>query len=50
MDQPFSCLCGTERCIKTIKGAKDIDQSVLETYFINDHIKVMKEEQNKSAQ
>lgn len=31
MDQPFSCQCGTERCIKTIKGAKDIDQSVLET-------------------
>lgn len=50
MDQPFSCLCGTERCIKTIKGAKDIDQSVLETYFINDHIKLMKEEQSKSAQ
>ncbi|GAA5879669.1 hypothetical protein JCM3774_002401 [Rhodotorula dairenensis] len=50
MDQPFSCLCGTERCIRTIKGAKDIDQSVLATYFVNDHIKAMKEEQSKSTQ
>ncbi len=29
MDQPFSCLCGTERCIRTIQGAKDIEPSIL---------------------
>lgn len=29
MDQPFSCLCGTERCLGTIKGAKDIPSDTL---------------------
>ncbi|BGP56455.1 hypothetical protein JCM8202_001805 [Rhodotorula sphaerocarpa] len=49
MDQPFSCLCGTERCIRTIQGAKDIEPSILNGYFVNDHIKRMKEAQQKKA-
>ncbi|GAA6028513.1 hypothetical protein JCM8097_007258 [Rhodosporidiobolus ruineniae] len=45
MDQPFSCLCGTERCLGTICGAKDIEPAVLDQYFVNNHIKAMKAHQ-----
>ena len=30
MDQPFHCLCKTERCLSTIQGAKHIEQSILD--------------------
>lgn len=30
MDQPFHCLCKTERCLGTIQGAKHIEQGVLD--------------------
>ncbi|GAA5873943.1 hypothetical protein JCM16303_002637 [Sporobolomyces ruberrimus] len=50
MDQPFSCLCGTERCLGTIKGAKDIPSDTLIGYFVNDHIKAMKSHQAQQSQ
>ncbi|GAA6064560.1 hypothetical protein JCM10212_006206 [Sporobolomyces blumeae] len=45
MDQPFSCLCNTSRCLGTIQGAKGISSDVLDQYFVNDHIKAMKAHQ-----
>ncbi|GAA5824992.1 hypothetical protein JCM11251_006055 [Rhodosporidiobolus azoricus] len=45
MDQPFSCLCGTDRCLGVIRGAEHIEKEVLNSYFINDHIKAQKEHQ-----
>ncbi|GAA5867840.1 hypothetical protein JCM8547_003392 [Rhodosporidiobolus lusitaniae] len=45
MDQPFECLCGTDKCLGLIRGAEEIEQSVLERYLINDHIKAMKAHQ-----
>jgi hypothetical protein len=30
MIQPFTCQCGTSRCLGAITGAKDIDSRVLE--------------------
>ncbi|GAA5904802.1 hypothetical protein JCM8208_001359 [Rhodotorula glutinis] len=50
MDQPFHCLCKTERCLGTIQGAKHIEQSVLDGYFVNDHILAMKALQREQAQ
>ncbi|GAA5933432.1 uncharacterized protein JCM15063_001312 [Sporobolomyces koalae] len=50
MDQPFSCLCNTSKCLGTIRGAKDIPAETLEGYFINDHIKAMKAFQAHQAQ
>ncbi|BGP17701.1 hypothetical protein JCM10213_005279 [Rhodosporidiobolus nylandii] len=47
MDQPFSCLCGTSRCLGLIRGAKDMPQEVLDRYFVNDHIKAMKAYQSQ---
>ncbi|GAA5985718.1 hypothetical protein JCM5350_007468 [Sporobolomyces pararoseus] len=42
MDQPFSCLCNTSKCLGTIRGAKDIPVETLNQYFVNDHIQAMK--------
>ncbi|GAA5832002.1 hypothetical protein JCM5353_002841 [Sporobolomyces roseus] len=50
MDQPFSCLCNTSKCLGTIKGAKDIPSETLDQYFINDHIKAMKAHQAQQTQ
>ncbi|GAA5822002.1 hypothetical protein JCM3770_001628 [Rhodotorula araucariae] len=50
MDQPFHCLCKTARCLGTIQGAKHIEQSVLDGYFINDHILAMKALEREEAQ
>ncbi|GAA5834585.1 hypothetical protein JCM3766R1_003605 [Sporobolomyces carnicolor] len=42
MDQPFSCLCNTSKCLGTIRGAKDIPAETLNRYFVGDHIQAMK--------
>ncbi|GAA6015846.1 hypothetical protein JCM10207_008816 [Rhodosporidiobolus poonsookiae] len=49
MDQPFECLCGTDKCLGTIRGAKDLDMDVLDRYFINDHIRAQKAFQAAAA-
>ncbi|NJM97533.1 MAG: SET domain-containing protein [Phormidesmis sp. RL_2_1] len=41
MAEPFACLCGDNKCLKTISGAKDISLNVLGNYFINRHIGIM---------
>ncbi|ORY69151.1 hypothetical protein BCR35DRAFT_308172 [Leucosporidium creatinivorum] len=49
MDQPFTCLCGSSKCLGTIRGAKDIPAEVLKTYFINDHILALKSYQTQQT-
>ncbi|GAA5906245.1 hypothetical protein JCM6882_006085 [Rhodosporidiobolus microsporus] len=45
MDQPFSCLCGTARCLGVIRGAEHIEKEVLDGYFVNGHIQAQKAHQ-----
>lgn len=48
MAQPFTCNCNSSQCLRTISGAKDIDAEVLlKGYFVNEHIRRMKEAQSK---
>jgi hypothetical protein len=35
MTQPFDCHCGTSVCLKSIKGAKYIDQAILKKYKLS---------------
>jgi hypothetical protein len=41
MAQPFDCSCGTDKCKGRISGAKDIDETVLREYWLNEHIERM---------
>ncbi|KAF1815363.1 hypothetical protein P152DRAFT_183078 [Eremomyces bilateralis CBS 781.70] len=47
MAQPFDCTCGTERCVKRISGAKDMDEEVLKRYRLNGHIERLLEQRRK---
>jgi hypothetical protein len=38
---PFICLCGTPSCIHVVAGARFLPLSVLENYYINDHLREM---------
>ncbi|CRG90907.1 hypothetical protein PISL3812_07953 [Talaromyces islandicus] len=38
MDQPFDCTCGSPKCHKRIAGAKNMERSVLEEYWLNEHV------------
>ena len=38
MQQPFDCDCGSGSCLRTVKGARFVDESVLSRYWLNDHI------------
>lgn len=38
MDQPFDCLCGTDKCIKIIKGAYALTKAQQENYKLNNFI------------
>ncbi|KAM0786625.1 hypothetical protein ACM66B_002077 [Microbotryomycetes sp. NB124-2] len=49
MEQPFVCQCGSNKCLGTIRGAKDLSEDVLSRYFVNDHILAMKAHQTASA-
>jgi len=49
MAQPFECDCGTERCLKWISGAGDMDESVLKGYWLNEHIVQMLAEKAKNG-
>lgn len=44
MAQPFDCLCKAEGCKGRIAGARDMDRSVLEKYWLSSHIKELLEE------
>ncbi|KAA1082191.1 hypothetical protein PGTUg99_026212 [Puccinia graminis f. sp. tritici] len=43
MAQPFECRCRSEHCLGWISGAKDLQQQILDRYFINEHIKQMRQ-------
>lgn len=38
MDQPFDCTCGSSKCHKKIAGAKHMERSALEEYWLNEHV------------
>ncbi|MBW0520710.1 hypothetical protein O181_060425 [Austropuccinia psidii MF-1] len=48
MAQPFVCQCGSKSCLGEILGAKYLSQELLDRYFINDHIKRLKQKQKTS--
>lgn len=39
MDAPFICLCGSANCIHVVAGARFLPLSVLETHYLNAHIR-----------
>jgi len=41
MVSPFICLCGHPNCIHVVAGAKFLSLSMLEHYYINQHIREM---------
>jgi hypothetical protein len=45
MDEQFTCWCGADECLKSIRGAKYLDDRAMKRYFFNDHILRMR--QNK---
>ncbi|KAG0347651.1 hypothetical protein BG005_011965 [Podila minutissima] len=38
MDQPFTCWCGADKCVKSIQGAKFLSSEVMSRYFTTSHI------------
>jgi hypothetical protein len=44
MAQPFECGCGAEECVGQVSGARDMDSSVLERYWLNGHVNGLLEE------
>jgi hypothetical protein len=38
MAEPFTCLCGTERCIGRVGGAAHLDPEVLSRYSVSSFI------------
>lgn len=49
MAQPFTCLCGTPTCRRTIAGARDMAPSQLEGLWINAHIRELIERRDNPA-
>lgn len=51
MDKGFSCLCGAgSRCLGTVTGASEINEEVLKTWWLNEHIIKLKQEQEMTCQ
>jgi hypothetical protein len=48
MAQPFPCHCGENACLETIKGAGEIEESVLRGFWLNKHIERMLDARKKS--
>ncbi|KAH8921859.1 hypothetical protein BT69DRAFT_1298368 [Atractiella rhizophila] len=48
MDQGFVCGCGERECLKEIKGANELDESVLKRYWIAEHINELLDERKRS--
>lgn len=44
MAQPFECDCGAGECVGQVSGARDMDRSVLERYWLNEHIRKLLQE------
>lgn len=45
MDKPFNCLCGASACLGTVTGAAQIEWDTLKTFWVNEHIIKLKQEQ-----
>lgn len=43
MAAPFDCTCGSARCLGTIRGARHVPSDILAGYFVNPHIRRMKD-------
>jgi hypothetical protein len=41
MNAPFICLCGSANCIHVVAGARFLPLSILETHYLNPHIRDM---------
>lgn len=41
MAQPFDCWCGSEKCIKKVQGASQIDSKTLSQFQLSDHIQIL---------
>ncbi|WPG98516.1 Hypothetical protein R9X50_00130700 [Acrodontium crateriforme] len=41
MQQPFRCNCGSEQCLESIRGARFLEDKVLERYWLNEHIQTL---------
>ncbi len=50
MSQPFDCNCKSANCLGSIQGAKYIPADTLSTYFVNEHIRQLKQAQQKEQQ
>ena len=50
MQQPFRCNCGSENCLGLVNGARYLDESILERYWLNPHIErlLAKRDRNES--
>jgi hypothetical protein len=49
MAQPFECGCKEEGCRGWIKGASDMDESVLREYWLNGHVEELLQERKASG-
>ncbi|KAF2025081.1 hypothetical protein EK21DRAFT_93550 [Setomelanomma holmii] len=47
MAQPFECLCGMEKCVRRVTGAKDMSRDVLGGYWLSGHIQELLEEKER---
>ena len=43
MQQPFECNCGSDKCLRTVRGAKYLDEGTLKQHWLNPHIERMLE-------
>ena len=42
MNEPFDCECGSQDCLKSIQGAKGVDEAILSKYRTNPHIDLLR--------
>lgn len=47
MKQPFQCTCGSPKCLGLVQGAQYLEDSVLERYWLNPHIRRLLEKRGK---
>ncbi|MCJ1391632.1 hypothetical protein MMC18_004497 [Xylographa bjoerkii] len=48
MAQPFECRCGSEACLGTIKGAREMESGVLRRYWLNWFVEdMLRENENR---
>lgn len=49
MAEPFTCRCGSERCIGRIAGAAELPAAILARYRLAKHIGLLLQEQHRDA-